>query len=184
MPPDSEMPAYDKERWMRALETMAIALGKDGPPVKLCLIGSAACVFAGMELRTTEDLDIWQPSSDFDLLELKRAAEVAGLIFNPTDFLEPGQAYLQIVEPGIVQVGSFEPVAMFRMGRLIVTRPPVENIIASKLVRADAKDIEDIHFLHKHYQADPALVKTVVSGYPAAKREVAEENLVYLEILQ
>jgi hypothetical protein len=73
---------------------------------------------------------------------------------------------------------------MFRMGRLIVTRPPVENIIASKLVRADAKDIEDIHFLHKHYQADPALVKAVVSGYPAAKREVAEENLVYLEILQ
>jgi len=184
--PSPEIPSteYDKERWMRALEVMATALGKEGPPVKLCLIGSAACLFAGMELRTTEDLDIWQPSSDFDLLELKRAAEEAGLTFNPTDLLEPGRAYLQIVEPGIVQVGPFEPVVMFRMGRIIVTRPPAENIIASKLVRADAKDIEDIHFLHQHYQADLALVKAIVSGYPAAKRESAEENLVYLEILQ
>lgn len=184
MPPESPIPAYDKDRWMRALEAMAIALGKDGPPVKLCLIGSAACVFAGMELRTTEDLDIWQPSSDFDLLDLKQAAENAGLSFNPTDVLKPDQPYLQIVEPGIVQVGSFEPVSMFRMGRIIVTRPPIENIIASKLTRADAKDIEDIHFLQKHYQPDISLVKAVVSGFPEAKRETAEENLVYLEILQ
>ncbi len=53
-----------------------------------------------------------------------------------------------------------------------------------KLVRADATDIKDIHFLRKHYQADLALVKAVVSEYPAATREVAEENLVYIEILQ
>lgn len=168
---------------MRVLESISTALGKEGSPVTLCLIGSAPCVFAGMELRTTEDLDIWQPSSDFDLLELKRAAEDAGLIFNPTDFLAPGQAYLQIVEPGIVQVGSFESVVMFRMGRLIITRPPVENIIASKLTRADAKDIGDIHFLYKHYQADPALVKSVISKYPHAAREFAEKNLVFLEIV-
>lgn len=169
---------------MRALESISIALGKDGLPVTLCLIASAACVFAGMELRTTEDLDIWQPSSEFDLLELKHSAEAAGLIFNPTEFLEPGRAYLRIVEPGIVQVGSFEPVAMFRMGRLVITRPPAEYIIASKLTRADAKDIADIGFLHKHYRADRAVVEAIIAGYPAAMRETAEENLVYLEILQ
>ena len=169
---------------MRSLEAMATALGKEGPSVKLCLIGSAACVFAGMELRTTEDLDIWQPSSDFDLLELRQAAEKAGLSFNPTEVLESGQPYLQIVEPGIVQVGPFQPVPMFRMGRLIVTRPPIENIIASKLARADAKDIEDIHFLQKHYQPDISLVKTIVSRFPDTKRKTAEENFVYLEILQ
>lgn len=169
---------------MRSLEAMAATLGNEGPSVRLCLIGSAACVFAGMELRTTEALDIWQPSSDFDLLELRQAAENAGLTFNPTDILEPGQPYLQIVEPGIVQVGPFQPVTMFRMGRIIVTRPPIENIIASKLTRADAKDIEDIHFLQKHYQPDISLVKSIVSGFPNAKRKTSEENLVYLEILQ
>jgi len=184
MPPESDIPTYDKERWMLALEAMATALGKEGPPVKLCLIGSAACIFAGMELRTSEDLDIWQPSSDFDLLDLKQAAEKAGLSFNPMDVLKPDQPYLQIIEPGIVQVGSFEPVSMFRMGRLIVTRPPIENIIASKLTRADAKDIEDIHFLQKHYQPDLSVVRSVISKFPEAKKETAEENLVYLEILQ
>ena len=184
MPPESPPPAYDRERWMRALECLAQALGNDGPPVQLCLIGSAVCIFAGMELRVSEDLDIWQPSSDFDLAELKSAAETAGLSFNPTGILEPDQPYLQIVEPGIVQTGKFASVHMFRIGRLIVSRPPIENIIASKLTRADAKDIEDIQFLHKHYQSDIPTVKKIISSFPKPKRETAKENLVYLEILQ
>lgn len=168
---------------MRALESVAEALGNEGQPVQLCLIGSAACIFAGMELRTTEDLDIWQPSSDFDLRELRDASEKAGLFFNPTGVLEPDQPYLQLVEEGIVQVGEFIPVRMFKIGRLIISRPPIENIIASKLTRADAKDIEDIQFLHQHFQPDLNRIKAVLATFPDAKREVAEENLVYLEIL-
>lgn len=184
MPQESPTPAYDRERWMRSLESMAQALGKDGPPVQLCLIGSAACIFAGMELRVSEDLDIWQPSSDYDLAELKNAAQTAGLSINPTGILEPDQPYLQIVEPGIVQIGKFKPVHMFRMGRLSVSRPPIENIIASKLTRADAKDLEDIQFLHKHYQPDIPAVKKIISSFPNPKRKAASENLVYLEIFQ
>lgn len=184
MPPESSTPAYDRERWMRALESMARALGKDGQPVQLCLIGSAACIFAGMDLRVSEDLDIWQPSSDYDLTELKNAAEAAGLSCNPTGILEPDQPYLQIIEPGIVQIGKFKPVPMFKMGRLIVSRPPIENIIASKLTRADAKDIEDIQFLHHHYQPDLPTIKKIISAFPKKKREIAGENLVYLEIFQ
>ncbi len=168
---------------MRALENIAAALGQEGPPVQLCLIGSAACLFAGMELRTTEDLDIWQPKSDFDFSELKAASEKAGLSFNPTGMLEPDQPYLQLVEAGIVQVGNFEPVRMFRIGRLIISRPPIENIIASKLTRADIKDIEDIQFLYQHFQPDLELIKTVITTFPNTKRELAGENLVYLEIL-
>ncbi len=169
---------------MRVLENLAHALGKDGPPVQLCLIGSAACIFAGMELRTSEDLDIWQPASDYDYTELKNASENAGLCFSPTGMLEPDQPYLQIVEPGIVQVGEFEPVRMFKMGRLIVTRPPIENIIAAKLTRADAKDIADIQFLHKHYQTAIPSIKKIIDSYPIPTRETAKENLIYLEILE
>jgi hypothetical protein len=82
-----------------------------------------------------------------------------------------------------VQTGKFEPVQMFRIGRLTVSRPPIENIIASKLTRADAKDIEDIQFLHKHFQSDIPAVKKIISSFPNPKRETARENLVYLEIL-
>jgi hypothetical protein len=168
---------------MCALENVAAALGQNGQPVQLCLIGSAACLFAGMELRATEDLDIWQIKSDFDLSELRAASEKAGISFNPTGILEPDKPYLQLVEAGIVQVGNFEPVRMFKIGRLIISRPPIENIIASKLTRADTKDIEDIQFLYQHFQPELELIKAIISTFPNAKRELAEENLVYLEIL-
>ncbi len=183
MPPEAQTPSFDKDRWMSALENIAETLGKEGPPLQLCLIGSAACIFAGMELRTTEDLDVWQPSSNFDLSELRTACEKAGLSFNPTGILEPDRPYLQLVEAGIVQVGNFEPTHIFRIGRLTISRPPIENIIASKLTRADTKDIEDIQFLYQHFQPDPALIKRVIATFPEAKRKLAKENLVYLEIL-
>jgi hypothetical protein len=184
MASESQTPAYDRDLWMRSLESMALALGENGPPVQLCLIGSAACVFAGMELRTTQDLDIWQPSSDFDLAELRIAAEKSGLLFNPTDDVGSDQAYLQLVEAGIVQVGTFEPVGIFKIGRLVISRPPIENIIASKLIRSDAKDIEDIGFLYSHFQPDFSLIKKIIALFPSSKRETANENLVYLEILR
>lgn len=184
MDQESNTPTLDRDRWMLILEQIASALGKEGPPLQLCLIGSAACLFAGMELRTTEVLNIWQPSSDFDLIELKHAAETSGLSFNPKGILAPDQPYLQLVDPGIVQVGDFTPVRIFKIGRLIISRPPIENIIASKLTRANAKDIEDIQFLRHHFQPELTEVKNIILAFPKGKRDIATENLVYLEILQ
>jgi len=136
MPPNSEMPSYDKDRWMRALEAMASSLGKEGPPVKLSLIGSAACLLGNMPGRTSRDLDVWKPASTYDSLELKSAAAEAGVVFNPKETIEPHDPYLQIVEPGIVQVGEFEPVLMDRIGRLELYRPPIENITDPALYRS------------------------------------------------
>lgn len=184
MPPEPEMPSYDKDRWMRALEAMALSLGKDGPPVKLCLIGSAACLLGNMPGRTSRDLDVWKPSSTYDSMELKSAATEAGVVFNPKETIEPHDPYLQIVEPGIVQIGEFEPVLMDRMGRLELYRPPIENIIASKLTRAADKDIQDILYLLKAHQPDTKKIKDVVKSFPQTARSVAEKNLVYLEIIQ
>ncbi len=57
--------SFDRDRWTRALEDIAVALGKDGDPVEICLIGSATCLLGGMEGRTSVDLDIWMPDSKF-----------------------------------------------------------------------------------------------------------------------
>jgi hypothetical protein len=176
------IPEYDKERWMRSLEAMSIALGKEGLPVKLCLIGSAACLLGNMPERASRDLDIWKPSSQYDTLELKAAAEAAGLVFNPTGYLEPENPYIQIIEPGIVQVGEFTPVLMEKMGRLELYRPPIENIIASKLTRAAEKDIQDILYLLKAYQPDANEIKNIIDEFPAASRAQGLENLIFLEI--
>jgi hypothetical protein len=42
-PPTSTL---DRDQWFTVLEQLADALG-EGPEVKLCLIGSAACLFGG-----------------------------------------------------------------------------------------------------------------------------------------
>jgi len=176
--------SFDRDRWLRALEEIAIALGKEGDPVEICLIGSAACIFGGMEGRTSRDLDVWQPESDFDITEFKKATEFAGLAFNPTSIIEPNIPYLQIVEPGIVQIGSFTPVKLMRMGRLRLTRPPVENLVAAKLTRCAEKDLADIRYLISQYAPDFEQITNIVASFPNPAREHGTENLVYLEIFK
>src|SRR2546426_17679 len=117
----------DGEAWLAVLADLAGALGKEGSPIRLCLIGSAACLFGGMDGRTSADLDIWKPASDYDRLELKAAAEKVGLLFDPKQTLEPDRPYLQLIEQGLTQLGTFEPVLIERLGRLHRFRPPAEN---------------------------------------------------------
>src|SRR5437773_4092944 len=105
----------DGEAWLAVLAELAGALGKEGSPIRLCLIVSAACLFGGMEGRTSADLDIWKPASDYDRLELKAAAEKAGLLFDPKQTLDPDRPYLQLVEPGLTQLGTFQPVLIERI---------------------------------------------------------------------
>lgn len=63
------------EQWMAVLERLVKSLPAAGPPLRLCLIGSAACLFGGMDGRSSADLDVWKPASDYDRLELKAATE-------------------------------------------------------------------------------------------------------------
>ena len=95
----------DGEAWLAVLADLANAPGKEGPPIRLCLIGSAACLFGGMDGRSSADLDIWKPASDYDQAELQTAARSIGLLFNPKQTLEPGRPYLQIIEPGFDATG-------------------------------------------------------------------------------
>ena len=98
MPPKLQL---NGEAWSAVLADLSQALGTQGSTVRLCLIGSAACLFGGMQGRTSADLDIWKPESDYDRQELKVAAEKSGLLFDPKQTLEPDRPYLQLVEPGL-----------------------------------------------------------------------------------
>lgn len=174
----------DGEAWSAVLADLAQALGKEGDPLRLCLIGSAACLFGGMDGRTSADLDIWKPASDYDRRELKAAAEKIGLLFDPKQTLEPDRPYLQLVEPGLTQLGAFKPVLIERMGRLQLFRPPVENLIASKLIRAEPKDLGDIRFLVSRHRPDLQRVRKIIAKFNPQPRQCATENLVYLDVLE
>jgi hypothetical protein len=176
--------ALNGEQWMAVLERLAKALPPEGPPVRLCLIGSAACLFGGMDGRTSADLDIWKPASDYDRLELALAAKEAGLLFDPKTTLEPDTPYLQLVEPGLTQLGEFVPVFVERLGRLHIYRPPVENLVAAKLIRAEPKDLGDIGFLVSHLRPNLQRIREIIASFDSSAREKATENLVYLEVLK
>jgi hypothetical protein len=137
-----------------------------------------------MDGRTSADLDIWKPASDYDRAELKLAAEKAGLLFDPKQTLEPNRPYLQLVEPGLTQLGAFEPVLIERIGRLQIFRTPIENLIAAKLLRAEPKDLGDIRFLMSRHRPETARIRKVISEFSGATRERATENLVYLDVLE
>ena len=174
----------DGDAWWAVLADLAEALGKEGSPIRLCLIGSAACLFGGMDGRTSADLDIWKPASDYDRLELKIAAEKIGLLFDPKQTLEPDRPYLQLIEPGLTQLGTFEPVLIERMGRLHLLRPPVENLIAAKLIRSDPKDLGDIRFLLSRHRASLQRVRDIIAEFETRARERATKNFVYLDVLE
>ena len=174
----------DGEAWWAVLADLAKALGKEGPSVRLCLIGSAACLFGGMDGRTSFNLDIGKPASDYDRRELQLAAERAGLLFDPRQTLEPNRHYLQLVEPGLTQLGDFVPVFIERLGRLQLVRPPVENLIAAKLLRAEPKDLRDIRFLMSRHRPDVDRIRNILAAFDHPARERATENLIYLDVLE
>jgi hypothetical protein len=164
---------------------MPLKLQLDGEARSVVLADlPAASLFGGMPGRTSADLDIWRPGSDCDRQELKLAAEKAGLLLDPKQTLDPDRPYLQLVEPGLTQVGKFEPVFIDRIGRLHLFRPPVENLIAAKLIRAEPKDLGAIQFLMGHYQPDLQGVRRVIAEFTARAREFATENLACLDILK
>jgi hypothetical protein len=174
----------DRDVWIGLLEKMAESLPPNGPPVHLCLVGSAACLLEAMPGRASRDLDVWQPASDFDRLELKRAVEAAGLDFDPKDTLDPARPYVQIIMPGPSQTGDFTPVLWARMGRLHVHLPPWPNLIASKLARGDERDVEDVLFLAGKHRVSAGAVKACAETMPQPARQQVLENLVYLEIIK
>ena len=179
-PPSSTL---DRDQWFAVLDRLADALG-DGPEVKLCLIGSAACIFGGMDGRTSRDLDIWKPASDYDRRELARAATAAGLHFDPVAEHLPTGPYLQLIDPIPAELGAFDPVFMERIGRLRLYRPPVENLIVSKLIRCEPRDLSDIRFLISRYHPPEENIRQIIASLSPRNREQAAENLIYLTAIQ
>lgn len=173
----------DRDAWLGVLERIAEALPAEGSPVRLCLVGSAACLLEAMPGRSSRDLDVWQPESDFDRLELKRAVEAAGLLFDPRTELIPDMPYVQLISPGPSQTGRFKPVLWARMGMLHIYLPPWPNLIASKLARGDERDVEDVLFLATRHGVTAEAVSDCAELMPEPARQQVLENLVYLRIL-
>lgn len=179
---------FNKTQWIDALDDLGAELAErsDSQITSLCVIGSVACMFDGDSARTSMDCDVWAPASNYNRALLAEAATAVGLLFDPTQEVV-ARPYLQIVTPGIVQLGSFDAggVPIKSTGGLSLAHPPVSNLIASKLLRADAKDISDISgLLSRHPEVTAETIDLVLSGFPGTQRERGRENLVFIEVLR
>ena len=153
-------------------------------PASLLLIGSSVGIHMGQPGRFTSDIDVWLDGSDFDRADLARACGEVGISFDPKGYENPEGAYLQIVGKGVVDIGSYETECrMLRTGNLTVSAPPVENIAASKLLRASEKDIEDIVFLLAATATPLDAVARAIETLDEKHRETARENLVLVGLL-
>ena len=176
-----EGPGLDRRQWEEKLAGIGRHLQRQNAPASLELIGAWPVIEAGLEGRTSLDLDVWMPGSDADRSALAAACAAAGLYFDPTG--ETHRPYLQLIHPGIVTVPEHVPVKAGRWGGLTILTPPPAALAAMKLIRAEPKDLADVFFLCSRHGLTRAGVADYVRRIPdPAQRQTAQENLVYLEV--
>ena len=167
-------------QWEEKLAAIGEHLRALGSAATLEIIGAWPVMEAGLEGRTSLDLDVWMPASDADRTALAKACVAAGLDFNPTG--ETDRPYVQLVQPGIIEVPEHVPVEAGRWGALTIITPPPAALAAMKLVRAEPKDLADVLFLcSRHGLGKEDVAHYVQRIRDPQKRQTAEENLVYLE---
>ena len=166
-----------------SLARLGAALQK---PTTLCLIGSTPAILQGQAERQTGDIDVWHPASDFDYEDLRRACLAAGVVFDPKEDLSPSDLYLQIVRPGIIALPRrLELEVVARFDRLTLVMPSAAVIAASKLVRGDMRDVEDVVWWFRQRGLEPRDLEEAVSMLPrATDRETATENLIIVRLVR
>jgi hypothetical protein len=168
------------------VEKLLIAIGNSLlNPTTLCVIGSTPSILFGQPERQTPDIDIWFPRSDFDVGDLKRACEQAGLVYDPKDEIDPDAVYLQMVRPGFVALpANFEVEIIGRYGNLRLVMPPPDLIVASKLARGSDSDIEDaVWWVRGRDLSDEQIALTIDQLPTAASRNAARENFVLVQLV-
>ena len=155
------------------------------PGTVLYVYGGAAVALLGSGIRTTMDVDVAEPYSHFDRAAFVAASAKAGLPVNPgTDY---DAAFLELV--GALRLCVPEPTTerpaleLFSGANLKVLTGSAADLIASKLVRYDEQDQQDVQFLLKAGAVRLSAVRESVSRLPATFREDAlvKENLDNLE---
>jgi hypothetical protein len=172
----------DRDRLIRIFDELGQKLAQ---PATICVIGSSPAIAMGQPERQSLDIDVWRPRSVFDETEFRRACEELGLLFDPRGELDPDAIYVQIVQPGIVKLPldfNFEILGQY--GKLTVAMPEPALLSASKLVRGEPRDIEDVAWWVKQRALNLDEIRTAVASLPdASQRETANENMVLVELV-
>jgi hypothetical protein len=161
-------------------------------PQTICLIGSGATILLGQPQRATDEVDVWAAASEIVIPSFRQALEGTGFAFDPKSEFS-SLPYVQIIHPGLVQVPGFDvrkrtwfgrpEYPLWRGKRLTVTCPPGESLIASKLMRGSATDLEDCLWIVASQKISAAALSRAIKKLPPQARETAQENIVVLDFI-
>ena len=127
----------DGEAWSAVLADLAQALDKEGTPLRLCLIGSAACLFGGMEGRTSADLDIGSPRVITTGASCRRRRKNPACSLIPNKRSNPTVRICNWSSRDSRNSARLSLCSLSASGNCHLYRPPVENLVAAKLIRAE-----------------------------------------------
>ena len=168
------------------LESILAALGAGlEKPTRITIVGSSAAMISGQDDRQTPAIDVWQPTSDFDVADLRVACTKSGLLYDPKGHIKADDLYIQILRPGITMFPrTFETTELGRYGNLTVDMPPVELVVATKLARASETDLEDAAWWVANSSVSRDAIEEAIKLIPqAANRESARENLIFMDVV-
>ena len=155
------------------------------PGTMLYVFGGGAVALLGAKIRTTVDLDVAAPYSNFSDAEFAKASAEAGLPVNP--HLGYQGAYVEFVENRMLALplpASPDNVEVLFSGEnLTVKTGSPADLVASKLCRYDEQDLADVQFLVRECGAKIEEVRAAVERMPQRMRDdvLVQENLKNLE---
>ena len=152
----------------------------------LYLYGGAAVIMYGATIRTTLDVDIAAPYSRINPAKFAEWSAKAGLPVNPPEFGNGiSVEYVQAsrLSLPVPKSGSEEGVAVFTGCNLTVLAASPADIIASKLVRYNEHDQQDVQYLIGFGRVSYKAICEAVSRLPPLFREDVhvKENLENLK---
>ncbi len=172
----------DRDQLLRIFDQLGQKLTA---PATICLIGSTPGIILGQPGRQSQDIDVWRPSSRYDETQFRRACQELGLLYDPRSELDPDAIYIQIVRPGLVKLpDDFRVEILGEYGALKVAMPEAALLSATKLVRGDPRDVEDVAWWIKERALNLAEIRAAVNVLPdSSQREIAAENMVLVELV-
>jgi hypothetical protein len=174
---------FDRKRLLEIFEALGRSLSK---PTTICVIGSSPGIASGQPDRQTPDIDVWRQASSYDEASFRQACATAEVLFDPRgEHINPDAVYVQIVRKGIVNLPpEFEVEVVGEFGNLRVVMPDPAILIAAKLARGTATDVEDAAWWMRERNLTAEEILAAIGTLPDLRqRETASENVVLVELV-
>lgn len=173
---------FDRVKLPEIFDTLGRTLAK---PTTICIIGSSPGIASGQPERQTPDMDVWREQPNYDEAAFRKACDDAGVLFDPRGEVDPESVYVRIIRKGVVNLPrDFDVEVVGDFGNLRVVMPDPSLLVASKLVRGSARDVEDALWWMQERSLKSDDIRDAIGHLPdPMQREAANENIVLVGLI-